>query len=345
MAAHTENNSGSAMEGTGAHPALYVPPLKIRKATLILHRMRKINKIQKLLKHEQSERKKARFLKKMAILKKEIELLTNAGSPQRESPLNATPVKTSPLAPNKEEMEREARMVDSRLAEGRTRDWKEEFKVDTSMGEYLSSEQPKGELHDNDFSRMNVFEKLGLLNEQDSSCELSTSSESASPHGSSDSKTSEVVKQHVEESSTRVFERKRTPRFYSEQSADSEDNQEFNESVPAILVKSAGKNFKSSLEYATPANVCNSETEHLPVSWSSAYVSENRRKLNSSSDVPKRKQYGVVLNGESAKRRCKTLPRKVVWKHVPVDKMPSAPTRWKASKGKKVHQMRLCCRI
>lgn len=185
-----------------------IPPLKIRKDTLILHRVRKINKIQKRLKHEQSERKKVRFLKKIEILQTEIELLTN-GSPHHErstgkdeSPLTASPVKTSSLAPNKDRKERE-NMVDAGFTNWTVQEFPEEFKVDTSMGKYLSSEQPKGEMSGNGF-RMNLFEKLGFWSEEESSCEVSTSSDS-SPESSSDSQTSEPG---VKESSKKAFERK-----------------------------------------------------------------------------------------------------------------------------------------
>ncbi|KAL9964055.1 hypothetical protein ACROYT_G027631 [Oculina patagonica] len=287
-----------------------IPPLKIRKNTLILHRVRKINKIQKRLKHVQSERKKARFLKKIVILQKEIELLTN-GSPQHEqrstgkeeSPFTASPVKTSFLAPNKDRKERE-NMVDAGFTT--IQDFPEEFKVDTSMGEYLSSEQPKGEMSGNGF-RMNLFEKLGFWSEEDSSCEVSTSSDS-SPEGSSDSQNSEVVNEPVGEALNNVFERKdelNALRFHSERSADSEDSQpeEFNENLD-ILVKSADSNYEHMLEYETAGNLCS------PLEKPSKVYNESR-------EVLKRKQLNIALNSLSAKRRCKTLPRKVVWKYDP----------------------------
>lgn len=279
-----------------------IPPLKIRKNTLILHRVRKIKKIQKRLKHVQSERKKVRFVKKMEILQKEIELLTN-GSPQHErstgkdgSPFTASPVKTSFLAPNKDRIERE-NMVDSGFTTAE--DFPEEFKVGTSMGEYLSSEQPKGEMSGNGF-RMNLFEKLGFWSEEDSSCEVSTSSDS-SPEGSSDSQNSEVVNEPVEEALNNVFERKNELNalpFHSERSADSEDSQpeEFNENVD-ILVKSADSNYEYMLEYETAGNLCSP-------------LEKPRKVYNESREVLKRKQLNVALNSLSAKRRCKTLPRK-----------------------------------
>lgn len=296
----TEPSMSPRQETTEQSPSTSsnIPPLKITKNALILHRMRKINKIQKRLKREQSERKKTRFLKKIEMLQKEIGLLTN-GSPRREStskdgsPLIATPVKTSPLTPNEEVIE-SAKMA--------------EFRVGTTMRESLSSEQPKGDFSGNGLIRMNVFEKLGLLNEEDSSCGMSTSSDSSPDYDSSDSKAPVVVTELVEEGPEKVFEEKGdldTLRFHSELFAGCEDNQEFNENVD-ILVKSTDANYKDKLECETLANTCNRS------------VSENQRKVNDSKEVPKRKQGNGVFNGLSAKRRCKTLPRKVVWKYQPL---------------------------
>lgn len=281
-----------------------IPPLKITKTVLISHRMRKIKKIEKRLKHEQSERKKARFLKKIGMLQKEIGLLTNGlqggrSARKDESPLSATPVKTSPLTPN-EEMKEPAKMEDAGIE-----DWKAEFRVDTTKKEYFSSEKPKGDLCGNGL-RMNVFEKLGLLNEEDSSSEVSTSSDSSPDvdHDQSDSKTTE---EPVYEVSVNVFGGKGEPdalRSSSKPLADSKDNQVFNETVD-ILVKSAGRNNEDKLEYDTLTNTC------------SRSGSENHCRVYDSKEVPKRKQGNGVFNGLSAKRRCKTLPRKVVWKYVP----------------------------
>ncbi|XP_020606323.1 uncharacterized protein LOC110045070 [Orbicella faveolata] len=286
-----------------------IPPLKITKTALISHRMRKINKIEKRLKHEQSERKKARFLKKIEMLQREIGLLRNGshgGKSVRkdESPLSATPVKTSPLTPN-EEMTERAKMTDAGI-----QDWKAEFRVNTTTREYLSSEKPKGDLCGNGL-RMNVFEKLGLLNEEDSSSGVSTYSDSSPDidHDQSDSKTTArgVLTEPDEELSEKVFEEKGeldALRSHSEPLAGSKDNQEFNENVN-ILVKSADRNNEDKLEYETLTNTFNRSG------------SKNHRRVNDSKEVPKRKQGDGVFNGLSAKRRCKTLPRKVVWKYLP----------------------------
>jgi len=210
--------------------------------------MRKINKIEKRLKHEQSERKKARFLKKIGMLQKEIEQLTNGSKGGRsarkdESPLVATPVKTSPLTPSEEVTERTKMAADARI-----QDWKAERRVHSTMRGHLSPEKPKEDLCENGL-RMNVFEKLGLLNEEDDSSVVSTSSDS---------------------------------------SPESED-----------------RNNEDKLEYETQTNTCNRSG------------SENHYRVNDSKEVPKRKQGNGVFNGLSAKRRCKTLPRKVVWKYLP----------------------------
>ena len=281
-----------------------IPPLKIMKTALISHRMRKIKKIQKRMKHEQSERKKARFLKKIGMLQKEIGLLTNSSQGGRsarkdESPLNTTPAKTSPLTPTIER----AKMEDARIE-----DRKAELRVNTNTREYLNSEKPKGDLCRNGL-RMNVFEKLGLLNEEDSSSEVSTSSDSSPDvgHDQSDSKTTGVITEPVDEVSENVLDGKGeldALRSFSKPLADSEGNQEFSESVD-IFVKSAGRNNEDKLKYDTLTKTC------------SGSGSENHCRVNESKEVPKRKQGNGVFNGLSAKRRCKTLPRKVVWKYVP----------------------------
>lgn len=287
-----------------------IPPLKIRKNALIPHRVRRIKKIQKRLKHEQSERKKVRFLKKIEVLKEEIELLTSGSPPcesigKDESPSTATPVKTSPpnLAPNKEKLER-GKMVDARSSERQTQDWKAEFCVDSSLGEYWSSKRPKREMSGDGF-RMNLFEKLGFWSE-DSSCEVSTSSDSIYSDDSSDSQTSEAVEEPVKEDSRKAFERKDKPDgllFHSERPVDPEDYQELNKNVD-MLVKSADSNYEASLQYKIADSVCS--------------LSENLRQVyNESKKELKRKQLNVVINSRSAKRRCKTLPRKVVCKYNP----------------------------
>lgn len=50
-------------------------------------------------------------------------------------------------------------------------DWKVEFIVDMIMREYLSLEKLKGDFCGNSL-RMNVFEKLGFLNDEDSLSEV-----------------------------------------------------------------------------------------------------------------------------------------------------------------------------
>ena len=284
-----------------------IPPLKITKTVLISHRMRKLKKIQKRLKHEQSERKKARFLKKIGMLQKEIVLLTNGSQAGRsarkdESHLSATPVKTSPLTPNEEMTER------SKMEDAGIEDRKADFRVDTTTREYLSSQKPKGDLCGNGL-RMNLFEKLGLLNEEDSSSEVSTSSDSSPDvdNDQSDSKTTGVITEPVDEVSKNVLDGEGeldALRSFSEPSAGCEGNQEFSESVD-IFVKSAGRNNEDKLKYDTLTNTC------------SGSGFENHCRVNDSKEVPKRKQENGVFNGLSSKRRCKTLPRKVVWKYVP----------------------------
>lgn len=323
-AASTECNGESEMTGTESpkmscepkreqqcpSTPTNIPPLKIRKNALIPHRVRRIKKIQKRLKHEQSERKKVRLLKKIEVLQKEIELLTSGSPPCKsigkdESPSTAAPVKTSPpnLAPNKEKIER-GKMVDARSSSRQTQDWKEEFSVDSSTEEYWSSKRSKREMSEDGF-RMNLFEKLGFWSE-DSSCEVSTSSDSICSDGSSDSQTSEAVEEPVKEDSRKAFERKDELNgllSHSERPVDPEDRQELNKNVD-ILVKSADSNYGDSLQYKIAGSVCS--------------LSENLRHVyNESKEILKRKQLSVVINSLSVKRRCKTLPRKVVCKYDP----------------------------
>jgi len=265
--------------------------------------MRKIKKIEKRLKHEQSERKKARFIKKIGILQKEIEQLSNGSqwgrsARQDESPLIATPVKTPQLPPSEEMAER------TKMADARIQDWKAESRVNSTTRENLSSEKPKGDMCGNGL-RMNVFEKLGLFNDEDSSSVVSTSSDSSPDldHDQSDSITTGVITEPVDEVSENVFDGKGehdTLLSHSEPFAGCKDNRDLD-----ILVESADRNNEAKLEYETLSNMCNRSG------------SENHRRVNDSKEVPKRKQGNGDFNGLSAKRRCKTLPRKVVWKYLP----------------------------
>lgn len=342
-----EHNSGSTTKETRApdmpcqstleecpSASLHITPLKIKKNTLILHRIRKINKIQKRLKRELSERKKARFLKKIEMWQKEIEIL-KSGSPKCGNPLNDAPVKSLSSAPNMEKIEQGGSMADSVFGKESYLDLKADFRVDTSMGENLSSEQAKGDMSESGF-RMNLFEKLGFLSEQDNSCEVSTSSDS-SPDGLSDhdsQNATEVAKERIKEVPSKVAERKDeldSLRFYSKQPTDSGDELELNENAD-ILVKSAETNCRDT------ASVCKEGT--VPNNWSSAYVYENLRKESDNGDLLKRKQ-SVVLNDGPTKRRCKSLPRKVVWKvgHG----LDKELLQGQETEGEKLHIIEMCC--
>ena len=304
--------------------------VRAKKKTLIRRRIQKIKNIQRSLsslKRKQSQHKKAVLLREMAVLKKEIEHLSN-GSPidslsktvnnQEGSPFNSTPVKMTPSAPNKEMMAGTRVAVQTSTRVQKSSLEKTEINVvsinNATMGDSFSSDRPDGK-----FSgfRMNVFEKLGLLSEQNKLCAVPNSSAADGP--SKDSQTSQIKAsdENVSEIVSVGKDERCVPQFslvYSEDSQESKENGQ-------ILVKSARTNVaEEALGYSSAANVNIKKLalhSELPNSWSSAYVSDNQRELKKSRDVQERKQLDedVLQDEPTAKRRCKTFPRKVVRKN------------------------------
>ena len=299
------------------------------KRRLILHRIQRINNIQTRLKRDDKSQR-TQLLKKIVILKKEIEHLSNDASynvslsevymniPER-SPLNSAPVKMSPSAPNKEMVEG-TKEVDSEVSDQTTemKSSSRDMNVNSTIGNSISSDKPHEKLFDSGF-RMNVFEKLGLLHGNNQNIpRLSGESTNSSADEQMKSQMSQV-KASVKNVPEAIS--KGNGKFYAPQFnlAYSEGSQEWKDSENGqILVKSTTSvsNTEDKLGYSSASNMDTIYPE-LPNSWLSAYVSKNQSELNDGPKVLKRKQMDVnTLNVEPAKRRCKSLPRKVLRKNV-----------------------------
>jgi len=287
--------------------------VKDKKNALILHRIDKINNIQKSLRQKQSHISKTRLVKKITILRKEIQHLSGGSSRiQRESPLNSEPVKmSSSPSPNKEMMEGMKEVADRTTEVHKTCSEKTEIHVvganNSAMGDSFSSERSDDRFSEPDF-RMNVFEKLGLLHGQNYSCtELASSS---ADEQAKNSQTSQVrsVENVLAIALKDKGERLTTPYNF----VCSEDGQEPTENGQ-IWVKSVNTNAKYK-QLTKAANLVEEPGCGLPNSWSSAFISENQPEVKEIGYRLKRKQTEIdTLNEEPAiKRRCKTLPRKVV---------------------------------
>ncbi|PFX33588.1 hypothetical protein AWC38_SpisGene1524 [Stylophora pistillata] len=291
-------------ESTLQKSSVCITPLKIKKSTLSLHRLREINKVQKRLKGELRDCQEARFVKKIEMRREKIKIFSSRSlksnwSPSSESPLNSPPDKRSLEAPYVEKPERNESIADSR-SDGRRLELNADITAENSLGETLSSEKLKEEVPEDGF-RMNVFEKLALLGEK--RCEDSTSSSSSLGDSNSQSADTEVkVKRTHERRNDQIIgteDELHALRSNSKRSAALENDGELSENIN-ILVKSEQTSFT---DIATAGTI--------PNSWSSAYIYENVGS-KSSTDLLKRKHCGEV-NIESTKRRCKFLPRKVNW--------------------------------
>lgn len=288
--------------------------VKDKKNALILHRIDKINNIQKSLRQKQSHSSsKTRLLKKITILRKEIQHLSGGSSRiQRESPLNCAPVKmSSSPSPNKEMMEGMKEVADRTTEVHETCSKKTEIHVvganNSAMGDSFSSERSDDRFSEPDF-RMNVFEKLGLLHGHNNPCTELASSSADEPAKNSQTSQVRSVKNVSAIGSKDKGERLTTPYNF----VCSEDGQEPTENRQ-ILVKSVNTNAKCK-QLTKAANLAEEPGCRLPNSWSSAFISENQPEMKEIGYRLKRKQTEIdTLNEEPAiKRRCKTLPRKVV---------------------------------
>ena len=288
-----------------SEPTLQKSPLRItssriKENALNLHRLREINKVQKRLKRELSERQETCFSKENEMGRKGIKIFASGSMRGSENPLNSPPVKKSRQAPIKEKAESEESMADLLSDEKRSK-LNAEIKGQKSLGETLSSKKLKEDVPRDDF-RMNVFEKLALLSEK-RRCEDSTS-RSSSLHDS-DSQSSDKVKVKIthERSKDTIIEREdelHTFRSNSKRSAALGNDGESNEKIDILVMSD-----RTSLTDTTTART-------IPNNWSSAYIYENLDSKNSFY-LSKRK-YGGEVSGEFIKRRCNSLPRKVDWK-------------------------------
>ena len=271
-----------------------------KKQAMIVHRIQKVKNIQSSLKrYEQSQHCRTRK-------KKKIKYLSNGESciPER-SPSNSAPVKMSPSTPNKE-MTKGQRDVERHVE---TAQIEKSFPLkenNSKEEDSFRSERPR-KFSGSGMYRMNVFEKLGLLKEQNRpSTELSNCSADRSEKNSQTSPFEETganVPEVLSEANGERF----SPEFNS---VYSEDIPELKESYGQIFVKSADTEAAvQTLETLTTGN--SSNLRELPNNWSSAYVFANRPKFMESCDMPKRQHIGeaVLYDEPSAKRPCKTAPR------------------------------------
>ena len=266
------------------------------KKKMIQERIQKLKYIQtsfKVFKKPQSGR--SILLKKMAILKKEIEYLAN-GKSFAVSPLNSTPVKKSSSTPNKE-MKRSGKAAEepSRIQENCST---------AAVEDSCSVEGMEGKFSEREMERMNVFEKLGLLHGQNRlSYETYNSASCDGPEKNFLELHVEECGKNVSEVATQMEDEGCSPQLTVVYSKD------IKETKGQILVNSAASSNAGETEYKL-----NTRDEYLPNSWSSAYVFESQSRQKESFDSLKRNitDDQVLYKDTAAKRRCKTLPRKVV---------------------------------
>ena len=266
-----------------------------KKQAMILQRIQKVKNIQSSLKrYQQSQHCRTRLLKKKEI---QYPPLSNGESCIPEgSPLNSAPVIMSLSTPNKEMTKgtREVERQTAQIGKSKENNSKEE--------DSFRSERP-GKFSGSGMYRMNVFEKLGLLKEQNRpSTELSCSADR--PEKNSQTSPSEETDANVPEVLSKTKGGRFSPEFNS---VYSEDISELKESYGQILVKPADT--EAAVQTLETFNL--SKLRELPNNWSSAYVSANRPKFMESCDTPKRQHIGeaVLYDEPSAKRPCKTAPR------------------------------------
>lgn len=281
------------------------------KKKMIQERIQKLKYIQtsfKVFKKPQSGR--SILLKKMAILKKEIEYLTNGKSLaftvsclQEKSPLNSTPVKKSSSTPNKE-------MTSSGKAAEESSRIQKNWSTLTAVKESGSVEGMERKLSEREMERMNVFEKLGLLHGQNRlPCETFNLASCDQPEKNSLESYVEECGKNVSEVATQREDESCSPQLTVAFSKD------IKETKGQILVNSAASSNAGETEYNEKYKLkLSTRDDHLPNSWSSAYVFESQLRQNGSFDSLKRKVTDdqALYKDTVAKRRCKTLPRKIV---------------------------------
>lgn len=286
---------------------------------MIQNRMQNISNIQKRLISE-DRKQQTLLVKKTATLKKEIEHLSNDATDidggenfiREGSPQNATPVRMSSLLPNKE-LTREARKTDAAM---NARD---------SMKNSIISQQADEKLSMDGYG-MNLFEKMELLYGKRRSSPptgLASDLTNSAVDEILKSRTSHVKYgsvSSVSEGPSKGIAECNASLFSVVQSGDTQpakDRQPLDNSLTCDFCDSTtGEKFEHSSSDKVKLYAFNPE---LPNRWSSAYISESHigSKIKASRGELKRKQVDIhAFNVDSLKRRCKTLPRKVVRKDV-----------------------------
>ena len=330
----------------------------LKKKTMIQKRIQKISNIQKRLISE-DRKQQTLLVKKTATLKKEIKHLSNDATDMdgsenfipEESPQNTTPVKMSSLLPNKE-LTREARKTDAKFSDQTSE--VVAMKARDRMKKSIISEQADEKLSKDGY-RMNLFEKMELFNGKYRTSpptglanELTNSSvgelgKSRTSHAKYVSSVSEGPSKGIAECNTSVFSV-----VYSGDTQQPKDRQTLDNSSCEFSGGTTGEKFEHSSSDKVKFNAFYPE---LPNSWSSAYISESQigNKIKASRGELKRKRVDIhAFNVESLKRRCKTLPRKVVRKDVlemnfdVTSSLDDLPMSEKQRKGK---QWKNCCVI
>jgi len=290
---------------------------------MIQNRIQKSSNIQKRLISE-DRKQQTLLVKKTATLEKEIKHLSNDvtdidGSENfiREgSPENTTPVKMSSLLPNKA-LTREARKTDAKFSHQTSE--LVAMNARDSLKKSIISEQADEKLSMDGY-RMNLFEKMELLNGKSRTspptglaseltistvAELRKSRTSHTKYGS----VSEGLPRGIAECNAPVFSV-----VYSGDTQQSKDRQTLDNSSGDFSDRITGFEHSSSDKVKF-----NTFYPELPNTWSSAYISESQvgNKIKASRGELKRKHGDIhAFNVGSLKRRCKTLPRKVVRKDV-----------------------------
>ena len=292
---------------------------------MIQNRIPKISNIQKRLISE-DKKPQTLLVEKTATLEKEIKHLSNSATDidgsenfiREESPQNTTPeptpVKMSSLLPNKE-LTREARKTDAKFSHQTSE--VVAMNARNSMKKSIISKQADEKLSMDGY-RMNLFEKMELLNGKSRTSpptglaseltnspvgELRKSRTSHTKYGS----VSEGPSKGIAECNASVFSV-----VYSGDTQQSKNRQTLDNSSGDCSDSITGETFEHSSSDEVKFNAFYPE---LPNSWSSAYISESQigNKIKASRGELKRKQGDIhALNVESLKRRCRTLPRKVV---------------------------------
>ena len=297
----------------------------LKKKTMIQNRIQKISNVQNRLISE-DRKQQTLLVKKTATLQKEIKHLSNDATDiegsenfiREGSPQKTTPVKMSSRLPNKE-LKRETRKSDAKF----THQTSEVVAMNArdSMKKSIISEQADEKLSKDGY-RMNLFEKMellygksrtspptGLASELTNStvAKLRKSRTSHTKYGS----VSEGPSKGIAECNASVFSV-----VYSGDTQQQKDRQTLDNSSGDFCDRITGEKFEHLSSDKVKFKAFYPE---LPNSWSSAFISESQvgNKIKASRGELKRKQVDIhAFNVDSLKRRCKTLPRKVVRKDV-----------------------------